>query len=173
MHRLLFLLTVYGAAENECLQLVGSSAELDFEPSTDFFPATALKEFTLEDASSLDTNLLQIHGHRVERAAVLEEIELFVAFTEEMFCDSRGLGASLGVELAEIGDGLLADFLPVAYRAHESPVGVGLAVTFERSSGAGTSLFTPTPVIIETTDAIKPGGWHYISIPANALSTTA
>ena len=128
MHRLLFLLTVYGAAENECLQLVGSSAELDFEPVTDFFPATALKEFTLEDASSLDTNLLQIHGHRVERATVLEEIELFVAFTEEMFCDSRGLGASLGVELAEIGDGLLADFLPVAYRAHESPVGVGLAV---------------------------------------------
>ncbi|HTA40429.1 MAG TPA: hypothetical protein VK760_15195 [Candidatus Acidoferrales bacterium] len=84
---------------------------------------------------------------------------------DDPFRQRSGRESPFGIELAELGDGLLANFASVPHGAHEPPVGMGLAAFGDGGVSqvhGGASLPWP-PSCRSRAMKRKEVGWHYIA----------
>ena len=85
-----------------------------------------------ERPTSLEPDLFGANSRDLQPRSIVKELELVDSITKEVFRESRGLSALLGIECSEIGDRFLANLAALSNRPDEGPVGVCLAVLLHR-----------------------------------------
>jgi hypothetical protein len=90
-------------------------------------PQRPAEPHVAERAASLEPNPVQVNGDRLVGLPIVEQIGLH-AVGGDGPRQSRGTGAALGIELAQLGDGLLDNLAADAHGTDQTPVPVDLAV---------------------------------------------